>query len=67
MQINLKSILMATVVVATSISNLKADSFEEWSRQRREQWADDQSAWQDQWDRQALENRLEAIEAEIGN
>ena len=60
-----KKIVLGLFLLVSGVGALKADSFEEWSRQRREQWADDAAAWQDTWDRQALENRLEQIEAEL--
>lgn len=62
----MKKTIIVLALTALAIGSMKAESFEEWSRQRRDQWEDEQAAWQDQWDRQALEDRLEAIETQLG-
>ena len=61
----MKKILIGLALTVLMLSSVKAESFEEWSRQRREQWAEDQAAWQDQWERQAIQDRLDAIEAQL--
>ena len=62
----MKKIITGLTLLTLAIGSVKAESFEAWSRERRAQWADDQAAWQDYWERQALEDRLEAIEAQLG-
>jgi hypothetical protein len=62
----MKKIIIGLALLTLAVGSLKAESFEAWSRERRAQWADDQAAWQDQWERQAIQDRLDAIEAQLG-
>jgi hypothetical protein len=62
----MKKIIIGLALLTLAIGSVKAESFEAWSREHRAQWDADAAAWQDYWDRRALEDRIEAIEAQLG-